>query len=145
MMSHARLLSVTFIFGIVMLRKVHQIYGATGATFAKAMSEGQGTFNTAVWSNQHVRNAAQEAATQAASHAAQVIFFIKIKVIYYNFRMPSNKKPIKKHQVHPNQMVMICDIWTRDPRSGAWTPDLDLFRTSFRRSNLCYMFLLYCQ
>ena len=26
--------------------------------------------------------------------------------------MPSNKKPIKKHQVHPNQMVMICDIWT---------------------------------
>ena len=57
-----------------MLRKVHQIYGATGATFAKAMSEGQGTFNTAVWSNQHVRNAAQEAATQAASHAAQVNF-----------------------------------------------------------------------
>ena len=81
MMSHGLLLSVTFIFGIVMLRKVHQIYGATGATFAKAMSEGQGTFNTAVWSNQHVRNAAQEAATQAASHAAQVntVFFVKTK------------------------------------------------------------------
>ena len=92
MMSHARLLSVTFIFGIVMLRKVHQIYGATGATFAKAMSEGQGTFNTAVWSNQHVRNAAQEAATQAASHAAQVnTFFCKNRLIFYNFRMPSNK------------------------------------------------------
>ena len=70
-----------------MLRKVHQIYGATGATFAKAMSEGQGTFNTAVWSNQHVRNAAQEAATQAASHAAQVNFILSNtftkKVIFY--------------------------------------------------------------
>jgi len=73
-MIAALLFTVTFIFGIVMLRKVHQIYGATGATFAKAMSEGQGTFNTAVWSNQHVRNAAQEAATQAASHAAQNAF-----------------------------------------------------------------------
>ena len=85
-MIHSQLFSVTFIFGIVMLRKVHQIYGATGATFAKAMSEGQGTFNTAVWSNQHVRNAAQEAATQAASHAAQVNFILSNtftkKVIY---------------------------------------------------------------
>ena len=55
-----------------MLRKVHTIYGATGATFAKAMGEGQDTIGTTLWSNQHVRSAAQSAATNAASHAAQV-------------------------------------------------------------------------
>ena len=55
-----------------MLRKVHQIYRATGATFAKAMNEGQSTIGTGLWSNETVRNAAQSAATNAANHAAQV-------------------------------------------------------------------------
>ena len=56
-----------------MLRKVHQIYGATGATFAKAMNEGQSTIGNTLWTNEHVRNAAQSAATQAAQHTVQVI------------------------------------------------------------------------
>ena len=55
-----------------MLRKVHQIYGATGATFAKAMNEGQSTIGNTLWTNEHVRNAAQSAATQAAQHTVQV-------------------------------------------------------------------------
>ena len=55
-----------------MLRKVHQIYGATGATFAKAMNEGQSTIGSTLWTNEHVRNAAQSAATQAAQHTVNV-------------------------------------------------------------------------
>merc|ERR1711970_325508 len=73
-MIAALLFTVTFIFGIVMLRKVHQIYGATGATFAKAMGEGQDTIGTTLWSNQHVRNATQSAARNAATHAASNAF-----------------------------------------------------------------------
>ena len=73
--------SVVFIFAIVMLRKVHQIYGATGATFAKAMNEGQSTIGNTLWTNEHVRNAAQTAATQAAQHTAQVRHFSKKKKI----------------------------------------------------------------
>ena len=60
------------VFALFMLRKVHQIYRATGATFSKAMTEGQSTIGTSLWSNETVRNAAQQAAGQAAQHAAQV-------------------------------------------------------------------------
>ena len=56
-----------------MLRKVHAVYAATGATFAKAMGEGQDTIGTTLWSNQHVRNATQSAARSAATHAATVL------------------------------------------------------------------------
>ena len=60
------------IFALIMLRKVHQIYRATGATFAKAMTEGQSSIGTTLWSNETVRNATQQAAQNAAQHAAQV-------------------------------------------------------------------------
>lgn len=62
------------IFALIMLRKVHQIYRATGATFAKAMTEGQSSIGTTLWSNETVRNATQQAAQNAAQHAAQNAF-----------------------------------------------------------------------
>lgn len=57
-----------------MLRKVHEIYRSTGATFGKAMTEGQSSIGTTLWSNEQVRTAATSAATQAAQHTAQVNF-----------------------------------------------------------------------
>jgi len=73
-MISAVMFTITFVFAVVMLRKVHQIYGATGATFAKAMNEGQSTIGNTLWTNEHVRNAAQSAATQAAQHTVQNTF-----------------------------------------------------------------------
>lgn len=64
----------TLVFALVLLRKVHAIYRATGATFAKAMNEGQSTIGTGLWANETVRNAAQTAAQNAAQHAASNAF-----------------------------------------------------------------------
>jgi len=73
-MISAVMFTITLVFAVVMLRKVHQIYGATGATFAKAMNEGQSTIGSTLWTNEHVRNAAQSAATQAAQHTVNNTF-----------------------------------------------------------------------
>ena len=64
--------SICLCFALIMLRKVHEIYRSTGATFGKAMTEGQSSIGTTLWSNEQVRTAATSAATQAAQHTAQV-------------------------------------------------------------------------
>jgi len=49
----------------ICLIKVHRLYRGTGASFAKAQAE----FSSGIMSNQHVQNAAANAATAAASNA----------------------------------------------------------------------------
>ena len=91
---------MVLVFALFMLRKVHQIYRATGATFSKAMTEGQSTIGTSLWSNETVRNAAQQAAGQAAQHAAQVkkIIFCgsKIPIEYMTAGLKIRQNLIKK-------------------------------------------------
>jgi len=66
--------TICLCFALIMLRKVHEIYRSTGATFGKAMTEGQSSIGTTLWSNEQVRSAATSAATQAAQHTAQNAF-----------------------------------------------------------------------
>ncbi|XP_032932230.1 secretory carrier-associated membrane protein 1-like isoform X3 [Catharus ustulatus] len=66
----AALFTTSAVISLVMFKKVHSLYRTTGASFEKAQQE----FSTGVMSNKTVQSAATNAASTAATSAAQNVF-----------------------------------------------------------------------